>query len=234
MQHQMDRDAIREHLSKVLDPGAYNRLVESVPDTRLRGRLRFWQEELLGRAARPGMPTWSAGEFIRVFDGASLLPVQAEPWTREVFLSEIQKWPHGGFPLDETPAEWMAAAWEIDRVRTELSGEMARTVSKCGKLSYTGEYLGFLSRSLPVHRQVELYLRIRDSGNALREGEFRPGFERAFPDCVPFLPPPLTHQQVLAELGITEEEFQQRFARPIQPRASEDDPGPGAKEEIPF
>jgi hypothetical protein len=233
MQHEPDRDGIREQLAEVLGPSDYNRLVASVPDTRRRGRLRFWQEQLLRQVAPAGVPDWTPEEFFRVFDGASLLLVPSEPWTREVFLREIQKWPHGGFPLDETPAEWMSAAWEIDRVRDELSGEMARTVSKGGDLSYTDEYLRFLSQSLPVPRQVELYLHIRDRC-VTREEEFRPGFERAFPACVPSLPPPLTRQQLRDELGLTEDEYQRQTARPSPSPPNSDDPEPGAEEEIPF
>ena len=60
----------------------------------------------------------------------------------------------GGFPLDETPPEWMAAAWEIERVRNKLSSEMARTVGKTGELACTNGYLRYLSRSLPLARQV--------------------------------------------------------------------------------
>jgi hypothetical protein len=234
MQHELDRDGIRGNSAEVLGPKDYNRLVASVPDTRRRGRLRFWQEELLNQVTPAAGPDWTPEEFFRVFDGASLLPVPSEPWTREVFLREIQKFPHGGFPLDETPAEWMSAAWEIDWVREELSGEMARTVSKIGELCYTDEYLRFLSRSLSVPRQVELYQHIFDRCST-REEEFRPGFERAFPACVPSLPPPTTHQQLFDENGITEEEYQRRTARRSNPPPPiAEDHEHGAEEEIPF
>jgi len=176
-------------LAEAVGSEAYNHLVASVPSTRDRGRLRFWQEQLLRRAASEGVAILTAEEFLRVFDRACLLPVPTEPWTREVFLRRIEEWSLGGFPLDETPAEWMEAAWRIDRVREQVSGEMARTVGKIGGLAYEDEYLGFLSRSLPIPRQVELFLFIRERC-ATGEAEFRPGFERAFPECVPFLPPP--------------------------------------------
>lgn len=91
------------------------------------------------------------------------------------------------YPLDETPTEWMAAAWEIDHVREMLRDDMTRTVSKGGELAYTDEYLFFLAQSLPIARQVELFLRIREECFT-REVEFRLGFERAFPASVPFLP----------------------------------------------
>lgn len=108
----------------------------------------------------------------------------------------------------------MAAAWEIERVRNEISYDMARTVGKIGELAYTDEYLRYLSRSLPIARQVELFLYIRDSRNQLREVEFRPGFERAFPDCVPHLPQPLTEKQLADLLGMTEEEFKRQVRHP--------------------
>jgi hypothetical protein len=229
-----DLDTIRDRLAKALGWQAYNRLVESVSDVRQRGRLRFWQERFLERASLTGVAVSTAEEFIKVFGGASPVPVPAEPWTREVFLSRIEAFPHGGFPFDETPPEWMAAAWEIDTVRQELSGEMARTVGKTGELAYTDEYLRYLSRSLPVSRQVELFLSIRDGGNELREAEFRPGFERAFPACVPHLPPPLTRRQLADLLGVTEDEYERRYLCPDPSPSDSDDGGPDAEDDIPF
>jgi hypothetical protein len=139
-------------------------------------------------------------EFLRVFDGAEPIPVPAEPFTRESFLRAIEANPYIDFPLDATPPEWMAAAWEIGCVREERSYDMARDVSKLGMLTCTPEWLHYLSRALPITRQVELYVRIRDDGNQFRDVEFRPQFERAFPACVPFLPPPVTDLE-LADLA---------------------------------
>lgn len=226
------KDSVRHRLAEFLGREAYNRLVESVPATRQKGRLRFWQEQLLQRAALAGVAISSIGEFLRVLEGAAPLPAPPEPWTRDVFLHRIEKWPYGGFPLDETPSEWMAAAWEIDRVREKLSGEMARTVSKTGELNYTGEYLRYLARSLSVPRQVELFLYIRERC-VTRELEFRPEFERVFSESVPFLPPPLTRQQLLVELGLTEDEYQ-RLTRvaPFPPAPGDLDEPKGG--EIPF
>jgi hypothetical protein len=233
MPHSPDRDRVREQLAESLGPSTYNRLVASVPDIRRRGRLRFWQEELLRRASPTGLTIATAEEFLRVFDGATALPVPSEPLTREVYLREVERWPYAIFPDGETPAEWAAAAWEIDRVREELSSEMARTVSKGGDLAYTGEYLRFLSESLPILRQVELYLYILDRC-ATREPEFRPGFERAFPACLPFLPPPLTWQQILNMLGLTEEEYQRQITRPAQFGPDSAGLDQDSEEDIPF
>lgn len=185
----VDREEIRHRLGEALGWSAYNRLVESAPNVRQRGRFRFWQEQLLRSCSHVWDALMSVAGFLWVFEDAPLLPAPLVPWTRVFFLKQIEEWPHGIFPLDETPPDWMAAAWEIDRVREELSGDMARTVSKTGKLAYHCDYLTYLSQSLPVYRQVELFLYLRDKGG--REGEFRAGFESAFPECVPFLSPPL-------------------------------------------
>ena len=214
MPHEQDLVAVRERLAAALGSEAYNRLVASVPDVRKRGRLRFWQEQLFRQASHIGVNISTADEFVRVFDGANPVPVPAEPWTRERFLRRIEEHPHRGFPLDQTPTEWMAAAWEIERVRDELSGEMTRTVSKTGELGYTKEWLQYLSRSLPLARQVELFRSIRDSSNQHREVEFRPGFEAAFPDAVRHLPPPLTVTELAASVGMTEEVYSRQFLNP--------------------
>ena len=181
-----DLAKIRRLLTDALGWKAYNRLIESVPEVRERGRLRFWQERLLQQASQPGVDLSTADEFLRVFDGADSLPipVPAEPWTREVFLSQIEAFPYVAFPFDKTPTEWMAAAWEIESIRSELSWDMARTVSKLGELFYTDEYLHYLSQSLPIPRQMELFHYIRNR-SPTREKEFRLGFEQAFPACVP-------------------------------------------------
>ncbi len=187
---------------------AYNRLIKSVPEVRERVRLRFWQERLLQQASQTGVVLSSAEEFLRVFDGADPLSVPAEPWTRELFLDQIEAFPYVVFPFDKThktPTEWMAAAWEIASVRNELCWDMARTVSKLGELHYTKEYLRYLSQSLPIPRQVELFLYIRDR-SPTREKEFRLSFENAFPNCVPHLPPSLTDEPLSETAGALEDE----------------------------
>jgi hypothetical protein len=231
MTHPSNSAEVQKRLAEVLGREAYNRLVDSVPNTRQRGRLRFWQEELIQQASLSGIVISTPEEFIRVFEGASPVPVPSEPWTREVFLSRIEAWPHGGFPFDETPTEWMAAAWEVESVRSARSAEMARTVGKCGELAYTQEYLRYLSQALSISRQVELFLSIRDSGNQLREVEFRPGFERAFPDCVAHLPPQLTTAELADQLGISVQEYESSFRTPNYfPTHTEND----EQEDIPF
>jgi hypothetical protein len=108
---------------------------------------------------------------------------------RDEYLAAMQAFPCGNpLPLDQIPAEWFAAAWEIERVREEQTAEIARTVRKIGCLHYTPTFLGLLARSLSGPRLVELFRAIRD--RSLRELEFRADFERAFPSVVSDLPPP--------------------------------------------
>jgi hypothetical protein len=124
--------------------------------------------------------------------------------TKGEFLQRMREDPHGvPLPLDATPPEWMAAAWEIDSVREANSYDMARTVSKMGELFYTDEFLGLLGRSLSAERQVELFLGIRDN-SPHRESEFRSRFEQMFPRSVPALPPPLTREEVIDMMGLDE------------------------------
>jgi hypothetical protein len=234
MHDNLDHTNFRTRLAEDLGWKMYNRLVESVGDVRKRGRLRFWQEQLLQDASDESVAISTAEDFIRVFDGASPVPAPAEPWTREVFLSGIEAFPYGGFPLEETPPEWMAAAWELERVRNELSDEMARTVSKTGDLAYNEDYLRYLSRSLSIARQVELFLCIRDRRNELREAEFRPSFERGFPDCVPYLPPPLSVKQLADITGMTEAEYKREILSSIPLPLKSDKPIHEIDEEIPF
>jgi hypothetical protein len=178
-----------------LGPVLFNELVSSVAYTREKGRLRFWQEQLLEKvAAESATSVLGWAEFLELFEGAARESIPHEPWTRELFLKEIEKFPWGGFPLNETPSDWMAEAWGNDSVREELSDSFARHVSKTGSLCYPREYLKYLSDALSVHQAVELFLYIRDRCST-RESEFRPEFEQAFPRCVSSLPPPLPEVQ---------------------------------------
>jgi hypothetical protein len=124
--------------------------------------------------------------------------------TKDEFLQRMRDNPNAvPLPLEATPPEWMAAAWQLDAVREANTYDMARTVSKEGELSYTDEFLGLLGRSLDVERQVELFLAIRNR-SPHREREFRPRFEQMFPRSVPTLPPPLSRQEVIDMMGLDE------------------------------
>lgn len=67
--------------ARALPPAEFNKLLESLPETAQRGRLRYWQEELL---AAVGSVTFD--EVMGALQGASALPVAAEagePDTRD-------------------------------------------------------------------------------------------------------------------------------------------------------
>jgi hypothetical protein len=210
---------VLRQVAEVLGPEAFNRLVDSVPSSKEKGRLRFWQEMLLDKVAeKTGIHITSLEEFLATFTGTEKIEIPREDWSRDVFLREIVKIPFGGFPLNETPPSWMAEAWCIDQVRENISYGLAKDVGKTGSLCRTREYLSFLERALSVEQLVELFLYIRDEhGCALREPEFRPEFEAAFPKCVASLPPALRQ-------GLLAKEF----------LADESDEGPPIPDEIPF
>lgn len=233
MSSDFDLIDFRRRLAETLGWKAYNRLVASISDVRERGRLRFWQEQLLRQVSDSGLISSNAEEFIRIFDGASPIPGPVESWTRELFIRQIEEFPNGGFSLHDTPPEWMTAAWEIERVREELSSEMARTVSEHGEITYEEEYLQYFSRSLPIFRQLELFLYIRNR-NPHREDEFRPGFEKAFATCIMHLPPPLTEKQKVDMQSGAENVRRPIYAKPDQSPSKEGNAVDDSDEQIPF
>jgi hypothetical protein len=198
----MDADS-RERIlaaARTLGPGRFNRLVESVDQVRARGRLRYWQEELVARLTAAGNPgITSAAEFIAVFDGAQPLPEPRPVITREEFLRD----PNHHYYLGgaEIPDEWIALAWEaVPEFRENVSYEFVREASKVGVLDPSQSHLKILARILPLPRLVELYERVR-AGSPHREGEFRPTFERVFGERMAAFPPPLRRREVIAALG---------------------------------
>jgi hypothetical protein len=199
-----DRTARAEDLERILQLiglERFNQLVRSVPATREKGRLRYWQEQLFARVAAEGrVRVASVEEYLRLFSDASELPVPQPKVDRDSFLRQITDRPFQ-FPLAlaEIPSEWMAAAWAVDGVLEAHADEMARTVSKVGAWVYEGDYVRLLARSLTASQLVDLFVHIRDR-SPHREAEFRPGFERSFPAVVPALPAPRTREQ-LTELA---------------------------------
>lgn len=183
---------VREQIANLLGPEAFNRLIGSVSDARQKGRLRFWQEQHLTNIARQtGIQIGSLDEFVEVFETAEPKVIPRGPWTREIFLRRIEESPYGGFVLDETPPSWFAEAWLINSVRIAISYDLARDVSKTGKLRCTKEWLAYLHTALSAEQLVALFLYIRDERSCqFRESEFRPEFEHAFPKCVDHLPVP--------------------------------------------
>jgi hypothetical protein len=62
-----DRTDLLDRIAAVIGDDAFNRLVGSLDETRKLGKLRFWQEDLLGRA---GTAISTVSGFVQLFDGA--------------------------------------------------------------------------------------------------------------------------------------------------------------------
>src|SRR5262245_40081727 len=88
---------IQGQIADVLGDETFNHLVDSIPATKKKGRLRFWQEQFLAEAARQtGIRITDYKEFLRVFETAVPREIQPGPWTRDVFLRAIEAFPLGG------------------------------------------------------------------------------------------------------------------------------------------
>jgi hypothetical protein len=192
--------------ARILGAETFHHLVASVPGAREKGRLRFWQEQLLARLTEEtGVRITTAQEFLLAFEDAELQPIPKQALTKEEFLQRLHEDPwsldvDGEIP----PDDWLTAAWEIDNFREAHTYDMARTVSKVGDLAYTDDYLASLGRSLSIERQVELFTCIRER-SPHREDEFRERFEQFFSQSSSSLPPPLTREQVIDKMGLDEE-----------------------------
>jgi hypothetical protein len=116
--------------------------------------------------------------------------------TRDQFLANASEHLHD-YRLDpgQLLSEWMREAWERPDVRSELTSEMARTVSKTGELCYTEAYLDLLARALDCDRVADLYREIREHSGR-HEEEWRADFERRFAECADRLPFPLVFPQI--------------------------------------
>ena len=187
----LDPELVRCRFIEVMGSLTFNRLVDSVAATKEKTRLRYWQEQIFSTfASVVGIRIAGFADYLEVFADVKKVEIPREPISKEEFLRRMEANPYDNYlGIDETPPEWMAAAWDIDRVREELSYGLAREVSKTGSLCRTDEYLQFLSASLSVDRQLELFDYIVQ--HAGRESEFRPEFERAFPHSASLLPPAL-------------------------------------------
>jgi len=179
--------------ARCLGPEQFNKLVRSVDEVRTRGRLRFWQEQLL--AQLPGVPEQAItrpDEFIAVFSGAEPLPEPVPVVTKEEFFARPNYWYYlGGAPI---PDEWITEAWEqLPGFRDNVTYEFEREASKNGDIGCLRTSLEFLDRILPLHRMVEIYERVRER-SPNREPEFRPTFERIFGTRMSAFPEPLPQQ----------------------------------------
>jgi hypothetical protein len=134
--------------------------------------------------------------------------------TRDEYLERARagRWalplPDGSKP----PAEWVAAAWDIDEVREAESLEIAREVHRTTNWKRDVGFPRLLCEALSTERVVELYRYIR-SCSPTREAELRAEFEKAFPRQAPALPPPLSPEEVRRAWGsaATKEEYLRRM-----------------------
>lgn len=186
--------------ARTLGPERFNLLVESVSQVHARGRLQFWQEELLARLTSEGSPAiTNPADFIAVFEGVELLPVPRPNISQEEFLEDPNY--HYYLAGAEIPEEWIALAWAtVPEFRENVTYELDREASKNGDLELVQGHLEFLSRILPLSRLVELYEEVRQ-GSPHRELEFRSTFERIFGEQMTAFPPPLTKREIIAKLG---------------------------------
>lgn len=118
--------------------------------------------------------------------------------TREEFFACPHNWWYyrwynfGGKPI---PDEWIASAWEdVQEFRDIVTYEFMREARKVGEIDQLTEDLQFLDSILPLHRMVEIFVRVREHA-PLREPEFRPTFERVFGERMMAFPTPLSAQE---------------------------------------
>ena len=136
-------------------------------------------------------------------------------------------------PPEDTPPEWLRMP-EYLGAKEQWKDDIHDSISKVGNIWFSTEYLRDLSSKMSIVAQVEFYGELR-RGFAWRESEFRPDFERGFPECVPFLPPPLTHEERRAawdEIVRVGEELQ-RNAPPRRPVVPCPVPNPVVRQEPP-
>jgi hypothetical protein len=207
--------ARRGHLlawaAKVLGAEAFNRLVASAPETRAKGRLRFWQVELLARLSDgPEQPVASMEDFLALFEGAQLQPLPEEP-KRAITKAEFFADPVGVHldpSVDSIPAEWFREVWDFEEedpeksLRKCVTGDVAHEANK-GALPLLAGPLRSLAGVLRPDQWVGLYADIRDE-EPHREGEIRQEFVRAAPHLAAALPAPLTRAEVVGRLGSEE------------------------------
>ena len=112
----------------------------------------------------------------------------------------------------EPPAEWVAAAWDLDEVREAESLEIAREVHWTTNWKRDVRFPRLLSEALGTERVVELYRYVR-SCSPTREAELRAEFQKAFARHAPALPPPLSPAEVRRACGsaATKEEYLRRL-----------------------
>lgn len=178
------RNRLLDQLVDAIGPGPFNRLIGSKEATQVKGRLRFWQEELFRRA---GVEVTTVEEFLDLLEGAEPRSIPPPPpLTKDDFLREATKIWYSN-RRDEVPLDWFGQAWrDVPAFRGDLSYELIRYARKLGEL-LAPDLLPVLAAVLTGEEVVSLYKYVRD--HAGRESEWRREFEVAFPAHVNALPP---------------------------------------------
>jgi hypothetical protein len=134
--------------------------------------------------------------------------------TRDEYLQQARagRW---ALPLPDRsnpPAEWVAAAWDIDEVREAESLEIAREVHWTTNWKRDVRFSPLLCEALSTERVVELYQFIRSCAPTW-ESELRAEFEKAFARHASALPPPLSPEEVAQawSSAATREEYLRRL-----------------------
>src|SRR5262245_30183679 len=95
-------------------------------------------------------------------------------------------------PISPIPEEWWDEVESLWAEHYEIFDNLCRRISKMGGHIWASEAsLREYARTLTVDEQVRLFLAIRHQYPTL-EPEYRPEFERGFPESVEALPPPFT------------------------------------------
>src|SRR5258705_7287740 len=100
------RLTVLQEAEKLFDPETFNRLVDSVHATVEKGRLRFWQEQLLEQLSRVTNLRLNFQEFAAVFRDAPRKVVPKIPVLKDDFLQTPNKFLHSGKPYD-IPEVWV-------------------------------------------------------------------------------------------------------------------------------
>jgi hypothetical protein len=181
---QSQRQQALDWAARTLDRAGFNRLVNAVPETRVRGRLRYWQEQVLAQLRLDtGVSLTTAAEYVAAFEG---VPVQElPPPTREEFLVDPLACLNA--TIDPT---WIVEAYRThSRFRDCVLDWVSESVSKMGDLGSASFWIGALAGRLNEAEVAQLYEAIRDRSRRL-ECEWREEFVTAFHMTADELPPP--------------------------------------------
>jgi hypothetical protein len=205
------RKRLLARASEVLGAESFNRLVTSASETRAKGRLRFWQEELLAHlSAETDTLLVTIEEFLAVFEGAELLPIPKKPpraVTKEEFLSDPV-----AIYLDSSvlsiPADWFRQAWDKEAEEPEkclrkfVIGGIWHEANK-GCLPLIAGELRSLAAVLRADQWLRMYEDLREQEPHI-ESEIREEFVKVASASTAELPPPLTREEVVRLLGSEE------------------------------